>query len=196
MGVSMRDCIAYIKSDLYRYRGVISLKDFLYQYFIVGEGFRYSVWLRVCHFSRKRKSTKLLLYPIAKLLYKHYGYKYGISISFMPEIGRGLLIHHFGGIVFVPKKCGNNATISHCTTVGMRIYDGEKKYPVIGDNFYMAPGSKAVGDILIGDNVALGTNCVLLNSVEDNSVVVGMPGKVISNKGNTEYINHPILKEQ
>ena len=125
-------------------------------------------------------------------MYKRYKYKFGYDISFNIEIGPGLLIFHINTIVLSARKIGKNFTVSQGCTVGMVIKDGQKQFPSIGDNVYMAPGSKIIGGIEIGNNVAVGTNCVLNKSVQDSAVVVGIPGKVISNNGAQDYINNPI----
>lgn len=181
----------YIQSDLFRYSGKTDVKNFI-KFYLVSEGFKFTVWMRICHFARKRKITKYTILPFSKFVYKHYKYKYGYDIPYDKEIGPGLLIFHIGGIVFSPAKCGKNMTISQNTTVGMCIREGRKEFPVIGDNVYIAPGSAIIGGINIGNNVAIGTNSVLNKSVGDNSTVVGIPGKVISYKGSKEYINNPI----
>lgn len=183
--------INYIKGDLYRYIAKTDLISFFKAY-IRYEGFKFSVWLRICHFWRRKKIIMYTFFPIARLIYKHYKYKFGYDIPYTCDIGPGLLIYHIGTITFVPEKCGKNMTISQETTVGMKVYNGKKKFPILGDNIYIAPGSKIIGDVRVGNNVAVGTNSVLLNSVPDRSVVVGIPGKVISYNGSYEYVNNPI----
>ena len=53
-------------------------------------------------------------------------------------------------------------------------YDGIDwtKAPVIGDNVVIYPGAKITGDIVIGDNSVIGTNCVVFEDVPNNSLVV------------------------
>jgi len=182
------DCI---KKDLYRYAGKSDLKSFLFYYF-KSEGFKFSVWLRLCYFLRLKKITKYTIFPLCKIFYKHYKYKFGYDISYSCEIGPGLLLFHISGIVLSPKKIGKNATISQCTTVGMTIKDGIKNFPVIGDNVYLAPGSKVIGGITIGNNVTVGANCVVNSSIPNNAVAVGIPARIISYEGASDYINNPI----
>jgi len=184
-------CFDFIKADLYRYSGDTGLKSFIKQYFNA-EGFRFSVWLRICFFAKKRKFTKYSIFPLALVFFKHYKYKYGYDISYNADIGPGLLIFHISNIVLSPQKVGKNMTISQGCTVGMVIKNGKKEFPTIGDNVYMAPGSKIIGGIVVGNNVGIGTNCVLNKSVDNNAIVVGIPGKVISYKGAQEYVNNPI----
>ena len=65
-----------------------------------------------------------------------------------------------------------------------------KGWPTIGDNVYIAPGAKIVGNVKIGNCVAIGANCVVTTDIPDNGVVVGVPGKVISFEGSQGYVNH------
>lgn len=178
----------FILADKHRYSGEQS--GFWKTYWRY-EGFRFTVWLRICQETRKKKITKYTIFPIAKLVYKHYKYKFGYDIPYDREIGPGLLIFHIGGIVFSPKSCGRNITISQNTTVGMTVHEGIKEFPILGDNVYLAPGSAVIGGVKVGNNVAIGTNAVLTKSAPDNSVIVGIPGKVISYKGAQGYINNP-----
>ncbi|ELC8389844.1 serine O-acetyltransferase [Clostridium perfringens] len=183
--------INIIRCDLYRYSGEKTIKAFLKNYFR-NSGFKFTVWLRICYFSRKKLITRFTIFPLAKLIYNHYMYKFGYKIPYTIDIGPGLLLFHFSGIVISAQRIGKNATLSHCTTIGMKIVNGVKVTPVIGDNLYMAPGSKIIGDVIIGNNVAIGTNSVVNKSIDNNSVVVGIPGKIISYKGSIDYVNNPI----
>lgn len=187
-------CIEYIQSDLYRYAGNKSLKSFM-RYYIFSEGFKFTVWLRICSFLRRKRILKYTIFPFAVLVYRHYRVKYGFDIPYSIEIGPGLILFHISSIVISAKKIGRNATISHSTTIGMRIKNGKAEFPEIGNNVYLAPGSKIIGGITVENNVALGTNAVLTNSVQDNAVVVGIPGRVISEKGSGSYIVNPLLNE-
>ena len=66
----------------------------------------------------------------------------------------------------------------------------KKGSPVIGDNVYVGAGAKVIGKVLIGNNVAIGANCVVIQDVPDQAVVVGIPGKVVSNNGSYDYVNN------
>ena len=46
----------------------------------------------------------------------------------------------------------------------------------------MGAGAKVLGAIRIGDYAKIGANAVVLNEVPDDSIVVGVPGKVIKKK--------------
>lgn len=60
--------------------------------------------------------------------------------------------------------------------------------PKIGDRVYFGPGAKAFGPIEIGSDVAIGTNAVVLESLPDNAVAVGVPAKIVNYKGSSDFI--------
>ena len=49
-----------------------------------------------------------------------------------------------------------------------------------------------IGGVTIGDNVAIGTNCVVTKDIPDNAVVVGVPGRIISYDGSTGYMTRTV----
>jgi serine O-acetyltransferase len=102
----------------------------------------------------------------------------GISIPATAQIGSGLRIHHFGGVIFHPTVVmGKNCTIYHNVTIGDK--DGKGKAARIGDNATIYAGAKIIGEIDVGNNCVVGANAVVLRSVEPNSVVGGIPARLI-----------------
>ena len=179
-----------VGSDLYRISKDSSFRSFL-QVLMRDEGFVYCFWMRTCFFLYGSKLLKAILYPFAKLILAHYKYKFGISIPFSTQIGSGFYIGHYGGIVVNEKSViGKNCNISHGVTLGQANRGKNKGYPVIYDNVYIGPGAKIVGNIQIGNNVAIGANCVVTRNIPDNAVVVGVPGEIISYKGSEGYVEH------
>jgi len=120
----------------------------------------------------------------------HLTYKLGISIPPSTEIGSGFYIGHFGGIeINFRSVIGKNCNISQGVTLGAANREANKGYPTLGDNIYIGPGAKIVGAVKIGNNVAIGANCVVTKDIMENSVVVGVPARVISEEGSAGYIN-------
>lgn len=98
----------------------------------------------------------------------------GISIPACCRIGKGLRIHHFGGIIFHPTvKLGDNCTLYHGVTVGDR--GGTGKAALIGDNVLIGAGAKIIGEISIGDNCIVGANAVVTKDMPPDTVAVGSP---------------------
>jgi len=178
-----------IYSDLYRITGNSKFTSLIKKIFL-GESFKYIFWMRTSNYLTHNKFLKYTLYPIARILLNHYKYRFGIDISYKTSIGSGLYIGHFGGIIIsINSKIGKNCNLSQGVTLGQANRGKNKGYPVLGDNVYVGPGAKIVGAVNIGNNVAIGANCVVTKDIPDNAVVVGIPGKVISFEGSTSYIN-------
>ena len=85
--------------------------------------------------------------------------------------GIGMVIH---SNAIVGKKC----MIGQGITIGGRT--GHGGAPVIGNNVYIAAGSRVLGGITIGNNVVIGVNAVVIKDVPDNCIVAGVPAKIIS----------------
>ncbi|MBA4317255.1 MAG: serine acetyltransferase [Flavobacterium sp.] len=157
---------------------------------LLGESFKYIFWMRICCFLRQFFFTRLTLFVFARLILSHYSYKLGISIPYQTKIGSGFYIGHFGGIVVNGSAIiGKNCNLSHCVTIGQANRGKIKGSPVIGDNVYIGPGAKIIGSVKVGNNVAIGANCVVTKDIPANAVVVGIPGRVISFKGSSGYVN-------
>lgn len=177
-----------LRSDLHRYAGNSKFSSLVY-YGLLEPGFKYLYWMRTCAFL---KSTSILrfLFPFCWLILRHLEFKFGISISYRTQIGPGFYIGHFGGIVVNQKAIiGRNCNISQQVTLGVANRGERKGYPIIGDNVYIGPGAKIIGNVVVGNNAAVGANCVVTKDVPENGVVVGVPGKVISLNGSRGYIN-------
>lgn len=177
-----------IYSDLYRITGTIKSTTLIWL-LLIRITFTYIFLIRTCFYFKNNLLFKYSIYPFTRFFLKHLTYKLGISIPPETKIGSGFYIGHFGGIVVNEKSIiGKNCNISHGVTIGQANRGENKGYPTLGDNIYIGPGAKIIGAITIGNNVAIGANCVVTKNIPDNAVVVGIPGRVISQKGSTEYV--------
>ncbi|MFX1303429.1 MAG: serine O-acetyltransferase [Promethearchaeota archaeon] len=108
----------------------------------------------------------------------------GIEIHPGADIGKDFFIDHGGGVVIgETAKIGNNVTIYQGVVLGGTMIDPVKRHPTLGNNIVVGTGAKLLGPITIGDNVKIGANSVVVKDVPSNSVVVGVPGKIISQEG-------------
>ena len=178
-----------VYSDLYRLTGRATFV-YLVNQLLFGEAFKYNFWMRTCSYTKSNRFLRYSVYQFAKFYLRQLNYKFGISIPHETKIGSGFYIGHFGCIVVSPYcEIGKNCNISHGVTLGQANRGKKQGYPILGNNVYIGPGAKIIGAVRIGNNVAIGANCVVTKDIPDNSVVVGIPGKVISQKGAKQYVN-------
>lgn len=59
----------------------------------------------------------------------------------------------------------------------------QQNRPTIGNNVSLTLGCKVIGLIHIGDNVIVGPNSVVVKDVPANSVVSGIPARIIKQDG-------------
>lgn len=177
------------RRDLHRYLGRASDRDLL-RSLVLLPGYRYSFAMRACRYATERWRSGGVR-AAARLLMRRYEYRYGISIPFDTEIGEGLYIGHFGGIVVSHRAViGRNCNLSQGVTLGVANRGARAGAPTLGDGVYVGPGAKLVGAVTVGDDVAIGANCVVTKDVPDHAVVVGVPGRVVSYDGAAAYVTH------
>ena len=98
----------------------------------------------------------------------------GISIPAQASIGKGLRIHHFGGIIVNSAAViGEHCTIYHGVTLGDR--GGTGGSPCVGNRVLIGAGAKLLGEIVIEDDCIIGANAVVLTSVPAGHLAVGVP---------------------
>lgn len=122
----------------------------------------------------------------------------GIEIHPAAKIGKGFFIDHGMGVVIgETAEIGENCLLYQGVTLGGTGEEKGKRHPTLGNNVVAGAGSKILGAITIGDNVKIGANSVVLQAVPKNSIVVGVPGRVIKKKvikmlddGPVEMLDH------
>lgn len=161
--------------DLYRYEGDQnrSLRTKLKYLFLV-PGFTFTFFYRHASMSKNRVTRLfwLFFFYLTRLI-TH------IQIPLRTKIGNGLYILHFGPIIVNPEAIiGKNFCISSGCLVGD---DRGKRAgtPVIGNNVYMGANSIIVGNVHIGNHVLLAPGAFVNFDVPNNSIVLGNPGKII-----------------
>ena len=104
----------------------------------------------------------------------------GIEIHPGATIGKAFFIDHGMGVVIgETSEIGDNVTLYHGVTLGGTTWRKGKRHPTIGNNVVVGAGAKVLGPVKIGDNTRIGANSVVISEIPSNSVVVGIPGKVV-----------------
>ncbi|RYD35457.1 MAG: serine acetyltransferase [Verrucomicrobiaceae bacterium] len=178
-----------VREDLFRYAGRLGFGAFL-RAWRHEAGFRITFMMRLCRWLRACSLTRYGLYHIAAFLHQRSAVRHGVFIDPMTEVGGGLYLPHALNIV-VNRRCriGRNVNLSQGITLGIANRGSRAGTPEIGDRVYIGPGAVIFGAIRIGDEAAIGANSVVTKDAPDRSVVVGVPGKVISHEGSDGYVN-------
>lgn len=104
----------------------------------------------------------------------------GVEIHPGATIGRKFFIDHGMGVVIgETAEIGDNVTLYHGVTLGGTTWKKVKRHPTIGNNVVVGTGAKILGPVKIGDNTRIGANSVVVSEIPSNSIVVGIPGKVV-----------------
>ena len=107
----------------------------------------------------------------------------GIEIHPGAIIGRRFFIDHGMGVVIgETSEIGDDCMIYHGVTLGGTSWDKEKRHPTLMDGVIIGAGAKILGPVTLGKNVRVGSNSVVVRSIDDNETVVGSPGRVVRKK--------------
>lgn len=178
-----------IHKDLYRYIGGDYNSIFwLIRYVLFTAGFRYVYFYRHAQLASCTITRIFWTFLLRQCMLRT-----GIQIPPQTKIGEGFRIVHFGHIVINPESIiGKNFNISQGCLIGNS--QGKKAgTPVIGDNVCMNANSVIVGGVNIGDNVLIAPNAFINFDVPSNSVVIGNPGVIIPKDNPTaKYIVYPL----
>jgi len=116
------------------------------------------------------------LAPLTAALYKLIPFLTGAVIGRGAQFGPGLVVLHSVGVVINSAvKGGTNVIVESGATLGAE----KGKSPVLGDCVFIGSGAKVLGGIIIGGNVRIGANAVVLDDVPNDATAVGVPARVV-----------------
>jgi serine O-acetyltransferase len=183
------------RKDLRRYyeavrtSGRISFSTKL-KLFISHHGLHCVAVYRFGQFSRRLKRKNIviglpfwILHSVLNALMKFFHH---VDIE-SASIGPGFIIYHVGTIYIGPVKIGENFSVTHNVTIGIGRSKIHKGVPTLGNNVWVGTGCVLFGNISIGHNVIINSGCILSKNVPDNCLVGGNPGRVLINYAPGEF---------
>lgn len=115
----------------------------------------------------------------------------GIEIHPGATLGKRVFIDHGMGVVIGETTVvGDDCVIYQGVTLGAGAAArkgsqtrGTKRHPTLGNGVVVGSGAEIQGAITVGNNVQVASGSIVLKDVPDNSVVVGVPGRVLYHEG-------------
>lgn len=175
------------KYDIYRYYGRYNetIKEKLSR----PNGLKYMILFRKLNESKTflfKYYYRLKLFIVSK--------KTIIQIPHTVKIDKGFYIGHNGSVIVHPDVIiGKNCNIGTGVTIGQENRGARKGTPIIGNNVWIGTNAVVVGDIKIGNDVLIAPLTYVNFDVPDHCIVIGNPGKIIKKENATDkYINMKI----
>jgi len=123
------------------------------------------------------------LYWLARFISTFARWITGIEIHPGAVIGQRFFIDHGMGVVIgETAEIGDDCMMYHGVTLVGTSWDKVKRHPTLKDGVIIGAGAKILGPITLGKNVRVGSNSVVVRSIDDNCTVVGIPGRVLEKK--------------
>jgi len=106
----------------------------------------------------------------------------GIYLPYTVLVGRRVRLEHFGGMILVADRIGNDVTIRQNTTFGIPSVHSPDARPRIGDRVDIGAGVVIIGDITVGDDVVIGANAVVNKSLPAGVTAGGIPARIVNQR--------------
>jgi serine O-acetyltransferase len=194
----MRQAWKYFIADIERYSHVLGRSRWTVIFF--AQGAQASLVYRLGHwlftgFNPHNPLIKLLII-CHFILFRLTEIFTGISLEPKAEIGPGLYIGHFGCIIVGSGvKIGANCNLSQGVTLGVDGRGKNRGSPQIGDRVFIGPGAKVLGRIKIENDAVIGANAVVVRSLPERAVAVGIPAKIVSYRGSFDFVPYTGMED-
>ncbi|MDP1707914.1 MAG: serine O-acetyltransferase [Gammaproteobacteria bacterium] len=111
----------------------------------------------------------------------------GIEIHPGARIGRRFFIDHGLGVVIgETAEIGDDCTLYQGVTLGGTSWQKGKRHPTLMNNVVVGAGAKVLGPITLGEDARVGSNAVVVKDIPPGATVVGVPGRVVKKRADSE----------
>ena len=115
----------------------------------------------------------------ARVLAQATRFATGVEIHPGARLGRRFFIDHGMGVVIgETAEVGDDVMLYHGVTLGGRSLAKVKRHPTVGNRVTIGAGARVLGPVLIGDDVQVGANSVVVKDVPSGAVATGIPAVV------------------
>lgn len=93
-------------------------------------------------------------------------------------LGKKPMFYHSFSTILNAKYIGDNFICRNNTSIGNKNDNGDLR-PIIGNNVQIGANAVVIGNVTIGDNVVIGAGAIVTKDVPNNCVVAGNPARII-----------------
>ncbi len=174
----LKKVFSQIKEDIQTIYDKDPAADNIFEVILCYPGLHALIMHRIAH---KLNYWKIPLIP--RMISNFSRFMTGIEIHPAARIGRRFFIDHGMGVVIgATTIIGDDVLLYQGVTLGGTGNEHGKRHPTLGDNIVVGSGAKVLGNIEIGSNSRIGAGSVVVDSVPENSTVVGIPGRIVKQK--------------
>lgn len=118
-------------------------------------------------------------YFISKIIYKMQFFLFNTSLPHSASVQYSTRFAYggIGCVIHARAVIGDDCVIGQGVTIGGKSKNYE--VPIIGDNVFIGAGARILGPIRVGNDCIIAPNAVVVKDVKENSIVGGVPAKVI-----------------
>jgi len=160
---------------------------------LLSQGFWILFWHRFGNWrmSVRPKPLRAPLTVIYSVMYRLGQWVGGMQLPYTVQVGRRLRLDHFGGMILVARRIGDDVTLRQNTTLGIASKADLNAKPVLEDHVDVGAGAVIVGDIVIGRGAVIGANAVVTRSVPPYAVMGGVPARLLRMRDPVEIGDPP-----
>lgn len=164
-----------IEKDLFFYKRQDPACKYISTPLLFYKGFQGLACYRAANkfWSKNRISVALLIQNRASEIF-------GVDIHPAAKIKGGIMIDHATGVVIGETACiGQNVSIYQGVTLGGKGNETGKRHPNILEGASIFASSTILGNIEIGENSIIAAGSLVLNDVQENTTVAGIPARKV-----------------
>lgn len=127
------------------------------------------------------RAYTIIRIPFVPLLFPLYAYS-NCEISYHAEIGPGLSILHpsMGVVVSRFAKIGKNLTLTGGNVIGAKPSIRQGGVLMIGDDMNLGANAVVLGPVVLGDRVTVGASAMVNKDFPSDAILVGVPAKKVN----------------
>lgn len=126
------------------------------------------------------KVVRIIFLP---LLYPLYAYS-NLDISYQSDIGPGITVLHpsMGVVISAHATIGKNLTLTGGNVIGAKPEVKNGGGFMLGDNLNLGANSVVLGPVILGNNITIGASAMVNKSFKSNCTLVGVPATKVTKK--------------